>query len=397
MEEKIKQYVNYQFRFDKREDIDDLKEEIIANLIDRYNEYLSSGKNPEEAYITAIKSMGDFSENPINDISPEYSIKPSIPDILLLCSTILSVFGLLIILFNVIVGTITTAISIILYSASSHYLYSYSQYVRKEYKDIEKHNLLLTKIFKYLKTNFIFWAISLSFILSSLTVSILKSYVLFDPKFTLFSDIKDIIILYVTLFILFLFIFLLLFRHIYKRLMEHYYLLTGTNYLKGKIKESYEFLFGKVPKFKFRDIFLNDKIVSLIVLLIILIQLFLKITVKKYTIVSNYSTLYFIYLFWNLGTKYFISSLAPLLFIIINITIILLILFNKLKNKMWLLFISFYLWFGSTHLLYTLFEKYDIEVTIVVLIYTYIMTILFTIFLIVRYFIKRRIENGTSR
>src|SRR5690554_6936637 len=143
MKEKIRQYVNYQFRFDKREEIEEIKEEITANLIDRYNEYLDSGKSTEQAYIEAIKSMGDFSDNPENDISSEYSIKPSIPDILLLCSTILSIFGLLIILFSNVTGTIVTVISIVLFSGSAYYLYSYSQYIRKEEMNIEKHNLLL--------------------------------------------------------------------------------------------------------------------------------------------------------------------------------------------------------------------------------------------------------------
>jgi len=57
MHDKIRQYVNYQFRFDERNDIEELKEEIIANLIDRYEEYRQKGLTEEEAYIEAIKSM----------------------------------------------------------------------------------------------------------------------------------------------------------------------------------------------------------------------------------------------------------------------------------------------------------------------------------------------------
>ncbi len=147
MHDKIRQYVNYQFRFDERNDIEELKEEIIANLIDRYEEYRQKGLTEEEAYIEAIKSMGDFSQHEYNKISEEYSIKPQIPDILLMCGAILSIFGMILTLFNGIVGTIITAISILLFSGSAYYLYSYSQYIRKQHMDIEKHNLLLTKIF----------------------------------------------------------------------------------------------------------------------------------------------------------------------------------------------------------------------------------------------------------
>lgn len=411
METKIKQYVDYQFRFDNREDIDDLKAEITANLIDRYYEYLNSGKSPNEAYVEAIKSIGDFSENPLNEVANEYSIKPSIPDILLLSSTILSIFGLLIFFFSGVVGTIITVISIVLYSASSYYLYSYSQYVRKEDKDIEKHHLLLTKIFKYLKTNFIFWAVNLSFILASLTLRLINTMTVLDPKVVLFSGLKEIIIVYICLYIIFLIIFLLFFRHIYKRLINHYYLLTGNKHLKGKIKETCEFLFSE--EFKLRNIIFNPKFISIIILLIIIIQLFIKIKVEKYTVIKfpsvfgnkeeytleyYYSKMYILYLLENLKTDYFALSFVPFCAIIYNLVIIILTLFDKLKRKTWLLFGGFYLWYIATGVFYILLYSNEIEVNDGVLNYTVIMMVLFTIYLIIRYInIKRRQKDAISR
>lgn len=40
----------------------ELKEELLANLIDKYNDLISSGKNEDEAFKTAISSIGDVDE-----------------------------------------------------------------------------------------------------------------------------------------------------------------------------------------------------------------------------------------------------------------------------------------------------------------------------------------------
>jgi len=277
MHDKIRQYVNYQFRFDERSDIEELKEEIIANLIDRYEEYRQKGLSEEEAYIEAIKSMGDFSQHEYNKISDEYSIKPQIPDILLMCGAILSIFGMILTLYNGVAGTIITAISILLFSGSAYYLYSYSQYIRKQYMDIDKHNLLLTKIFKYMKTSFIFWAISLSLIMTRLVISIITGLILLDPTIISVDDIGAFITIIVLLFIGTLSIFLYVFNKIYQRLMNHYYLLTGNKELRGKIKESYDFVFGQKDSQIEHIIVKNAKsytIYPFIIIIMVLPQLF---------------------------------------------------------------------------------------------------------------------------
>ncbi|APM40001.1 permease prefix domain 1-containing protein [Clostridium kluyveri] len=47
----------------------ELKEELLANLIDKYDDLVSSGKNEEEAFKIAISSVGDVNEliNGLND------------------------------------------------------------------------------------------------------------------------------------------------------------------------------------------------------------------------------------------------------------------------------------------------------------------------------------------
>jgi len=279
MEQKIRKYVNYQFRFDNRDGIDDLKEEIISNLIDRYQENLNAGKEDEAAYIEAIKSMGDFSENKINDIPEEFSDKPLIPDTLLVSGAILSVFGLLLTLFNPITGTLVTALSILIFSSSAYYLYSYSQYVRKQNMDIEKHNMLLRKIFKYMKTSFVFWAISLSFIMASLLMKLITSMVLIDPSQITFRTLNSYLTFYAILFIIALITFLLIFQNIYGRLMRQYYILTGTTRLVGKIREGYQFLYGSNHVETNKSILLSEKFIPILGIIIILPQLFIPLQI----------------------------------------------------------------------------------------------------------------------
>lgn len=40
----------------------ELKEELLANLMDKYNDLISAGKNEEEAFNIAISSIGDIDE-----------------------------------------------------------------------------------------------------------------------------------------------------------------------------------------------------------------------------------------------------------------------------------------------------------------------------------------------
>ncbi len=352
METKIRQYVNYQFRFDNRSDIEELKEEIIGNLTDRYHEYLNNGKSPEDAYIEAIKSLGDFSDKRYNEIPDEYSFKPSVPDILLLSGAILSVFGLLFTFFSNVIGAIVTAISIILFSGAAYYLYSYSQYVRKQFMDIEKHNLLLTKIFKYMKTCFAFWALSLSFILASLIISKITNYaILFNLKSITFKSFKGYILAYIIFFTVAFLIFLLIFMNIYNRLMYRYYILTGSKHLKGKIRESYEYLYDNGIDKPNNNIFIEKYLMPIIGLIIIILQQFITtITLRTESYNSNFITIYkyeeLLYLesLVNIlfSSFWFVASL-PIILLLIAIIFIILTLVNKIKRQA-ILILSYYIW-----------------------------------------------------
>jgi hypothetical protein len=63
MEEKIKKYVEDIFvEVPQTKKASDLKEEILSNLIDKYNDLKTQGKTEEESYKIAIASVGDVKE-----------------------------------------------------------------------------------------------------------------------------------------------------------------------------------------------------------------------------------------------------------------------------------------------------------------------------------------------
>lgn len=60
MREKLIQYVN--FLFAGAPDSEDIKQEILQNTLDRFDDLVSQGKTPEAAYSLAISGIGDISE-----------------------------------------------------------------------------------------------------------------------------------------------------------------------------------------------------------------------------------------------------------------------------------------------------------------------------------------------
>lgn len=60
MREQLEQYVNLLFAGSR--DADDIRQEILQNTLDRYDDLISAGKTPEAAYSLAIAGIGDISE-----------------------------------------------------------------------------------------------------------------------------------------------------------------------------------------------------------------------------------------------------------------------------------------------------------------------------------------------
>lgn len=60
MREQLIQYVNLLFA--GASDIEEIKQEILQNTLDRYDDLISQGKSPEAAYRLAISGIGDVNE-----------------------------------------------------------------------------------------------------------------------------------------------------------------------------------------------------------------------------------------------------------------------------------------------------------------------------------------------
>ena len=60
MREQLIQYIDLLFA--GSQDQDDMKQEILQNTLDRYDDLISQGKSPEAAYRLAISGIGDIQE-----------------------------------------------------------------------------------------------------------------------------------------------------------------------------------------------------------------------------------------------------------------------------------------------------------------------------------------------
>ena len=79
MREQLIQYVNLLFA--GAPDCDDMKQEILQNTLDRYDDLIAEGKVPEAAYRLAISGIGDINEilGTASVSSPAYS-QPAKPE-----------------------------------------------------------------------------------------------------------------------------------------------------------------------------------------------------------------------------------------------------------------------------------------------------------------------------
>lgn len=76
MREQLTQYVNLLFA--GAHDSEDIRQEILQNTLDRYDDLIAAGKTPEAAYRLAISGIGDIHEI-LGTQEPETSVQPEAP------------------------------------------------------------------------------------------------------------------------------------------------------------------------------------------------------------------------------------------------------------------------------------------------------------------------------
>lgn len=257
MKNKIKTYVDHYFRFDKRADLEQLKAEIVGNLYDRYDEAIENGLTEADAYIKTVKSMGDFQAASYNQTDISDLVLPSLPEYLLPASAILAAFGVILIFLNTVVGGVLTAVSIILYAVGGKYLYARAMYAKSHDLDIELHKNYLTKIFKYMKTSFAFWSISIAYLIAYIPTMLSQLFVYIvslgiEPNYeTIAPFVQALFIISLLTFILSFIILIIISYNVYQKLKLKYYILTGETELPGKIKDSFDYIqSADMPKAK---------------------------------------------------------------------------------------------------------------------------------------------------
>ncbi len=78
MNKKIKNYVDVLFSdIPKTKKSQELKEEILANMSERFEAYIAQGKSENQAYSQSITDLGDIDEMLVS-IAPERELKPKI-------------------------------------------------------------------------------------------------------------------------------------------------------------------------------------------------------------------------------------------------------------------------------------------------------------------------------
>ena len=77
MREQLTKYIDLLFA--GAEDADDIKQEILQNTLDRYDDLIGQGKTPESAYSLAISGIGDISE--LLGGSKPFSAAPKSPEV----------------------------------------------------------------------------------------------------------------------------------------------------------------------------------------------------------------------------------------------------------------------------------------------------------------------------
>ena len=71
IENKLQQYLTVLFaNVPKSRKASELKQELLSNMLERYNDYISEGKNEDEAYKLTIESIGNTDEL-LSSITPD--------------------------------------------------------------------------------------------------------------------------------------------------------------------------------------------------------------------------------------------------------------------------------------------------------------------------------------
>jgi hypothetical protein len=182
-----------------------------------------------------------------------------------------------------VVGVVIVGISITLYAVGAVYLYQLSKFTESKEYDIKKYQNFLDKTFSYMKTNFTFWAISLSLIIAQLIYGILLMIVTLQAIDNM--NVQDMFgIYYVSILGFFIVSAIIgsLFISLYRKLMKKYSELSGNDDIQSVSMKAKTFL-GKTGQNK-RNIFLSRwfyPVLNVVIILFLIADI--SVTTRSYT------------------------------------------------------------------------------------------------------------------
>ncbi len=242
MQQKIVDYVNYQFRFDQRENVEAIKQEMIVNLTDRFQDLVDQGLDEKAAYIETVKRLGHIEETIESQVNPLYIEKPTRSLIAMITVSVLAIGGLVLSVISNLVGLIVTLGSVGVFATASYALYADSQHKRAIEYDIDCQKTYFKSIMKTFNQNYVIW---------SLTVAIVFSGVVLNLIFMVSSDnlseiilagnLNQVILVY---FLLWFFSFSVLFailRSLQGILYQKYIHITGDSSRSNQLRKTHHF------------------------------------------------------------------------------------------------------------------------------------------------------------
>ena len=226
MEEKLRKFVEYHYRFNDARDKDQKIEEVYNKLLVQYNTLKDRYGDEERAYRETISHIDAFADVE-REIRSEYTRGPRFYDVGMVLALVVSVFAMLAFFIAASLAFVLTVISIMLFSGSGYYIYHQAQYEKNVNGDIDRFDHYLDRSFSFLRTAFIFWAITFTILFGQLIADMFLFMEGLSDPFNTFTNFEQFVMLYFISFTISAAATGVLFYLLYDRFHLHYRRISG--------------------------------------------------------------------------------------------------------------------------------------------------------------------------
>lgn len=252
MKEKIRNYIEYQFRnIEKTKEVEEAMEEAYLNLIELFDSFVQKNFSEEQAYIKSVEQLGDFSSHfGENKQVERQTIRPEWSESSLVGGLVASAFSVPVMFISLIWGAVFLFLGMLSFFVPAYFYYKNAKYVLETKKDVEYHNQTLKKIFTFYHYHSYAWIVSISMLITSALASIVSSGILFlvlatSEQSIAFTEIDQFLMNIMVSALLFFIIFVIVFfiaKHINKKIIDLYEKQTGDmsskHILSDKLKKT---------------------------------------------------------------------------------------------------------------------------------------------------------------